>query len=310
MRQQYSIEIAFVVLVIAVSLLGFSSLLRGDEPALTGYHALHIVTSLAWLGLLLWQLVLLRQRRFDRHRWVGASIFAVGPILIASLSLLTVHSARRAAVAGQIDDLVVQNVTFTLQVALLLILAFALRRNRKVPGALLMSSALMFVAIAMFFTLISYVPGYRIEGPETFDRFAKAGQTSALIGAAVGVLFFLRSWRSGWPWLLVAAFFLGNGFLQFAVAQSGRTGAWTVAVASIGELRAFGLGLVLFALLLGGAWRSRRVAALVLSVTLACTPPIPAIPADAPFEGGSPTGTVASDALTEASGLVAARSHQ
>lgn len=255
MRQQYTLDIAFLVLVIGVSLVGFSSLLRGDNAALTGYHALHIVTSLAWLMLLLGQLVLVRQHRYERHRVVGAAIFAVGPILIASLTLLTVHSAGREAAAGTVDDLVVQNVMFTLQVALLIFLAFALRRNRKIHGALLQSTALMFLVIALFFTFISYVPGYRIEGPETFDRFAKSGQTSALIGAIVGVLFFLRSWRSGWPWLLVTTFFFGNGFLQFAVAQGGRTEAWTVAVGSPGELPAFAVALVLFAALLWGAWK-------------------------------------------------------
>lgn len=256
MRQQHTLDIAFLVLVIVVSLVGFSSLLRGGETSLTGYHVLHIVTSLVWLTLLLVQVVFIRQRRFDRHRWVGASILGVGPILIASLMLLTVHSAGREAAAGTADDLVVQNVMFTLQVALLLFLAFALRRNRKLHGELLMSTALMFLAIALFFTLISYVPGFRIEGPETFDRFAKAGQTSALIGAIVGVLFSLRGWRSGWPWLLVAVFFLGNGSLQFAVAQRGRTQAWTNAVGALGEPSAFALGLVLFAALLGVAWKA------------------------------------------------------
>lgn len=52
MRQLYTPEIAFLVLVIAVSLVGFSSLARGDEVALNRYHALHIITSLAWILLL------------------------------------------------------------------------------------------------------------------------------------------------------------------------------------------------------------------------------------------------------------------
>jgi len=255
MQQQYTLEIAFLVLVIVTSLVGFSSLVSGDRVALTGYHALHIVTSLAWLSLLLGQLVLIRQRRFDRHRVIGASIFGVGPILIASLTLLTVHSAAREAAAGTVDRLVVQNVTFTLQMALLLLLAFALRRNRTVHGALLLSTALMFLVIALFFTFISYVPGFRIEGPETFDRFAKSGQTVALIGSIIGVLFFLRSWRTGWPWLLVATFFLLDGYLQFAVARSGRTKALTGLVGSIGKLPAFGLGLPVFAALLWSVWR-------------------------------------------------------
>lgn len=255
MKRQYTLELAFLLLVIAVSLVGFSSLLRGDEAALTGYHVLHIVTSLTWLLLLLGQLQFVRQRRLDRHRLIGASIFGVGPILIASLVLLTVHSAGREAAAGTVDDLVVQNVTFTLQVALLVLLAFAFRRNRKVHGALLLSTALMFLAIALFFTLISYVPGFRIEGPETFDRFAKSGQASALINAVIGLLFFLRSGRTGWPWLLVAAFFFANGFLQAAVAQRGATQAWTVWVGAIGELRGFCVALVVYAGLLWSAWK-------------------------------------------------------
>jgi hypothetical protein len=176
MRPKYTFEFAFLLIVMAVSLVGFSSLVSGDQIALTGYHVLHIVTILVWLTLLLGQLTQIRARRFDRHRAIGKYIMIVGPILIASMTLLTVHSAAKEAAAAQVDDLVVQNVTFTLEVALLVFLAFVLRRNRNVHGSLLMSTALMFLVIALFFTFISYVPGYRVEGPETFDRFAKSGQ--------------------------------------------------------------------------------------------------------------------------------------
>lgn len=255
MRQRYTIEIVFLLLVIAVSLVGFSSLVSGERVALTGYHVMHIVASLAWLSLLLAQLVLIRQRRFDRHRILGQSIMIVGPILVASVALLTAHSAGREAAAGTVDDLVVQNVAFTLQVALLVWLAFVLRRNRNVHGALLMSSALMFLVIAMFFMFISYVPGYRIEGPETFDRFAKSGQMAALIGAVIGLLFFLRNVRTGWPWILVSVFLMLDGYLQMVVAQRGQTMAMTKLVGSIGELPAFFGALVLFWGLLWLAWK-------------------------------------------------------
>lgn len=255
MRQRYTLEIAFLLIVITVSLVGFSSLARGDQVALTRYHVLHIITSMVWLLLLLGQLVLIRQRRFDRHRAIGKYIMFVGPLLIASVSLLTVHSAARESAAGTVDDLVVQNVTFTLELALLVFLAFVLRRDRNVHGSLLMSTALMFLVIALFFTFISYVPGYRIEGPETFDRFAKSGQTSALVGSVIGLLFFLRNFRTGWPWILVSAFFLLNGYLQMVVDQSGRTQPLTVLIGSIGEVPAFGLGLTIFLGLLWMAWK-------------------------------------------------------
>lgn len=177
-------------------------------------------------------------------------ILVGGPIVIASVSLLTAHSAGREAAAGTVDDLVVQNVTFTLELALVVLLAFVLRHNRKVHGALLMSTALMFLVIALYFTFISYVPGYRIEGPERFDRFATSGQTSSLIGSAIGLLFFLRAVRTRWPWLLVSVFFMVNGYLQVLVDQTGRTKAMTNIVGSIGELPAFFLALTGFAGLL------------------------------------------------------------
>ena len=51
MRRLYTLEIGYLCVVIAVSLVGFSSLvgdefLGGEQPALTGYHLLHISTSL------------------------------------------------------------------------------------------------------------------------------------------------------------------------------------------------------------------------------------------------------------------------
>lgn len=264
MRQRYTLELAFLLIVIVVSLVGFSSLFQGGVVAVNGYHVLHIVTSLMWLALLLTQLVFVRQNRFDRHRAIGVCILVAGPILISSVSLLTVHSAAKEAIAGTVDDLVMQNVTFTLELALLVLLAFVLRRHRNVHGALLMSTALMFFVIAMFFTFVSYVPGFRVEGPETFDRFAKSGQTAAMIGSAIGLLFFLRNVRTGWPWLLTGAFFMLNGYLQVTVDKTGQTMAWTTRVGSIGEMRGLVLALVIFSVLLALVWKlapSRRGAA-------------------------------------------------
>ena len=255
MTQKYVLEIVFLVLVIVLSVIGFSSLYTGEQSGPDGYQTLHIFTSLAWLLLLLGQLVLISQRNFARHRVIGTSIFAAGPVVVASVTLLTVHSAANDAVAGRADMLVVQNVAFTVELALLVFLAFLLRRNRTVHGSLLLSTALMFMVIALFFSLISYVPGFRADGPGTQPHFAKAGQMSALIGAVVGLLFFLKNWRAGWPWLLTSAFFLLDGYVQFLVAQADRTMALTALVASIGRAPAFLLGLTIFGALLAGAWR-------------------------------------------------------
>lgn len=255
MKNKYTVEIVFLSLVLALSFAGFSSLLLGEPQEHTAYHLLHIITSLAWLMLLLTQLVLISQERFQRHRAIGKSIFFAGPVLVATLTLLTVHSAAKDSVADQADDMVVQNVMVALEVALLVLLAFILRKNRAVHGALLLSTALLFMGIALFFSLISYVPSYRIAGPETFHHFAEAAQTSSYIVGLIGLSFFLKNRRTGWPWLLAGSMFFLNGFLQMFVAGMNGTKPLTQIVASIGRAPAFGLGLMTFVALLWLAWR-------------------------------------------------------
>lgn len=255
MGNRYTLEIAFLLLAIGLALAGFSGLYLGAQARANAYHHLHVATSLGWLALLLGQLVLLRQRRFQHHRAIGLSIFAAGPLLVATSVLLSVHSASRDAVAGRADAMVVQNVTVTLELALLLWLAFSLRRRREVHGALLLGTALLFMGIALFFTLIAFVPGYRIEGPGTFHRFAEAGEAGALATAGIGLLFFLRNRRTGWPWLLAGSFFLLNGMLQGWVARNDATLALTRIVAAVDPVVAFGLSLVGFAGLLALAWK-------------------------------------------------------
>jgi uncharacterized membrane protein YozB (DUF420 family) len=255
MKQKHTLEFVFLLMVIGFSVVGFSSLWLGENSHRTPYHYLHIITSLAWLLLLLSQLVLVRQNGFRRHRAIGLSIFIAGPLLVASLMLLSVHSAAKEAATGQADDLLVQNVGTTLEIALLVLLAFVLRRNRDVHASFIMATALVFLGIALFFTFISYVPRFRIEGPETFSRFADASQTISLIIFVIGLLFFLRKWRTGWPWIIAAAFFTLNGLLQLYLDRTDRTRPLTHLVASIGRAPAFGASFLIFAALLWLAWR-------------------------------------------------------
>lgn len=264
MKNRYAFEIGYLMLVVALSLAGFSSLFSGERAAPNTLQLLHIITSLAWLMLLLIQLVAIRQRRFDRHRAIGMSVFFAAPVLVASMVLLCAHSAAKDAVLGRADVMVVQNVMVTLELSLLILLAFALRQNRAIHGSLMLSTALLFMGIALFFTLISYVPGYRIEGPETFYRFAKAAQATAFAGGMVGGVFFLRDWRAGWPWLLAGSFFPVNGFVQMIVARNDGTKALTALVASIDPWPAFGMGLLLFSALLWMAWKVKPGAVIAL----------------------------------------------
>ena len=210
--RQYAAEIALVIATMVVAVLGFWSLYVGDGARAQPHHHLHVLTTFLWMGVLLVQLVFLSNADRRSHRRLGLSVLALGPALVASTAMLTVHSAHRALEAGEPDVLLMQNVVGTAWLALVLVLAFALRKRRKVHGALIGSTLLLFLGPALFFALIAFVPMFRIEGPETFHRFQTAAMTGLGIIVAIALAMFLRDWRHHWPYLFAAA--------SYPVAQS------------------------------------------------------------------------------------------
>ena len=166
-----------------------------------------MATSLSWLFLLLYQLILIGKKQNANHRRLGLAILFFGPLLFATTALLSVHSAHKGIVSGEGDFLLVQNVMGTLELGLIILLAFIFRRKRKVHGAFLLSTGILFLGIALFFTLINAVPQFKIEGPETFYRFGTAATTARYICLAIGLLFFLKDTTNGWPMLLTSSFF-------------------------------------------------------------------------------------------------------
>ncbi len=211
---KYLPEIIFISLVMIISLTGFWGLYFGEDAHANGYHHLHVISNFAWLILIAVQLIFIKNRKHKLHRKLGYAVFLVGPFIFSSLALLSVYSANRAAEAGTADSLVVQNVTVTIEVGLMIFLAFIFRRKVKVHGAFILSSALLFMGIALFFTLLTFVPAYKIEGPETFGNFGKAAAMATYISTALGGLMFLRDLKNGWPWLVAISFFYLNGFID------------------------------------------------------------------------------------------------
>jgi hypothetical protein len=246
---RYVPEQAFVAGVILLSLFGFSGIYFGPE-APTAHQHLHVVTSLAWLSLLLWQLRLVATGRHGSHRKLGLSILVMGPLLVATTALLSVHSAHKGVVTGEGDFLIVQNVKGTLELGAIILVAFVLRRRRKLHGAFLLGTAMLFMGIALFFTLIGFVPAFRIEGPETFHRFGTAAATARYACLGVGLLFFLRDWRNGWPLLLVASFFSLNEWINASLAERELLQPLTAFVGSMSQPVTFmGAFAMLFAVL-------------------------------------------------------------
>lgn len=239
MLRGYLPEYAFLTTVFALTIAGLWTVFIGADAAPGGHHWLHATTNFLWLFLLWWQLDLVRKQRFAQHRTAGLAVLLVAPLLVASVAMLSVHSAQKGLASGRGDPLILQNVGVTLELALLVLLAFVLRRRRKLHGALLLSTAVLFMGIALFFTLISFAPPFRIEGPETFYRFGTAAMTGSAICLGVGVLFALRDRRNGWPMLLAAVFLPMNDGIKALLVHTGQLEAVTAFVGSLGQASTF-----------------------------------------------------------------------
>lgn len=246
----YFQERLFVGVVTVFGVAGFWNTYFGAGASPGPHQHLHAMTNLLWLVLLLVQLSLLGRGRYGLHRTVGLLVLVVGPLLFASAALLSVHSAHKGLVSGEGDALIVQNVMTTLEVAFLILMAFVVRKRRLLHGAFLVSSSVLFLGIALFFTLTAFVPGFRIEGPDTFHRFAMAARTGQYVCLAVGVLFFLKDRRNNWPWLLAGAFFSINELIRFGLTQRDLIDPLTEFVGSMSQSATFiGSFAVLLALL-------------------------------------------------------------
>lgn len=244
--KNYKLEITFLILVILISIAGFWKLFIRADAKPIGVHFLHITTSLLCLVLLLIQLIHIDQKSFSSHRKLGLAIFAMAPLVVATVALLSVHSANKAIVTGKEDALIVQNVMVTVELGLVILFSFFLRRNRNLHGAFLLSSGILFMVIALFFALLSFVPLNKIDGPETFYRFGTAAITAGCIGSIVSLIFFFKSMRNGWPWLLAGSFFFFNGYINSLLHKENGIQPLTEFVGSIDQMEIFMLTLIGF----------------------------------------------------------------
>ncbi len=237
--KKYIFEYLLLLIVILLSIAGFWNIYFGVDANPTPYQNFHVITIFIWLFLLVYQLSLIGTKKQLLHRKVGLSILFFGPLLVAATALLSVHSAHKGMVSGQGDILIVQNVMGTLELGFVILLAFILKKRRKLHGAFLLSTAVLFMGIALFFTLISFVPQFKIEGPETFYRFATAAATARYICLFIGLLFFLKDRTTGWAILLVSSFFTLNEYINTLLIKHSFIQPLTEFVGSFNELITF-----------------------------------------------------------------------
>lgn len=242
-----------MLVVVGISITGFWNVYFGHDADPNAYHHLHVVSNFFWLSLLVCQLYLVGSGNYKQHRNVGLLAMVAGPLLVASTALLSVHSAHKGIESGKGDMLLVQNVTVTLELALLILLAFIFRRRRKLHGYFLLSTAILFLGIALFFTLISFVPGFKVEGPGTFHRFQTSAMASSIVCLVVGLLLFLRDARNAWPLLVSGSLLTANETIRRALDSQGLTEPLTEFVGSLSQTFTFAVSLTVFAGLLVAA---------------------------------------------------------
>ncbi len=257
--KEYVFEYLLIATVMVISVLGFWGIYFGAEANPQPHHHLHVATAFVWMFLLLFQLTLIGRGSYKTHRKVGLTVLVAGPLLVATTAMLSVHSAHRGLVSGEGDFLIVQNVMGTVELGLLILLAFLVKKRRKLHGSFLLSTTLLFMGIALFFALISFVPQFKIEGPETFYRFQTAAMTGQAIGLFVGLFFFARDFRNGWPFLLAAFCLPLNEVIRWQLTRSDLIDPLTALAGSMSQLLTFiGSFALLFSLLAATALPSAR----------------------------------------------------
>lgn len=252
-------DFTFIVFVLLISIAGFWDLYFGEDAHANGYHHLHVISSFTWLILIGVQLLLINRNNRIMHRRLGYSIFLMGPFVIASLMLLTVYSASRAEASNTIDPLAIQNVGVTLEVGIIILLAFIFKNKVKLHGAFILSSALMFMAIALFFSLLTFIPYFEITGPDSFENFGKASMTALVIISVIGLIMFFRDIKNGWPWLITLFFLYLNSVLTIWLDGSGGLQQLTDFVGVFSQPYTFVIAFFVFLILLILAWKAPRI---------------------------------------------------
>ncbi len=258
------LEYLLIFIVILLTITGFWNIYFKVDSNPNLYHHLHVITNFIWLLLLLYQLSLIGNKKYLIHRKIGLSILFIGPLLFATIALMSVHSAYKGLTSGQGDFLIVQNVMVTIEMGFLIMLAFIFKKQRKLHGAFLLSTVILFMGIALFFTLISFVPQFKIEGPETFYRFETAGVTGRYVCLFTGLLFFLKDRRNGWPLLLAGSLHSLNELIKNLLTEHNQIQPLTETVGSLNQLMTFfgSFAVLLILLTLTGIANKRKVAKL------------------------------------------------
>ena len=144
--------------------------------------------------------------------------------------------------------MIVQNALAPIELGLIIFLAFILKKRRKIHAAFLISTVVLMLGISIFFLMLAVAPeliGYGMY-----------------ITLFVGILFFLKDRRNGWPILVCSSLFIINDFIYLILNEHNLIQPLTAFVGSLNQLITFFMSfIVLLSLLIfTGITNKRRVA--------------------------------------------------
>ena len=248
--KKYIFEYLLIFTTILLTVSGFGNLFLRADAKPTPYQIFHVIVNFSWLFLMLYQLSLIGNKQGIKHKRVGLSILFFGPLLFAHAILLAIHSAHRGLVSGEGDFMIVQNVMASLDLGVIILLAFILKKRRKIHAAFLISTVVLMLGISIFFLLLAVAPG--LIGYGMYITFL------------VGLLFFLKDRRNGWPILVSSSIFIINDFITSILIKQDLIQPLTEFVGSLNQLITFFVSFIvlLFLLITTGITNKRRVATL------------------------------------------------
>ncbi|PKP17823.1 MAG: hypothetical protein CVU07_03305 [Bacteroidetes bacterium HGW-Bacteroidetes-23] len=94
MKTQATYFISGIVVVLFITLIGFFKPYLGKFPSFESVPLithLHFVAFLSWFVVLIWQPILIRQKKFETHRKVGRLTYFLVPILVVTIIGIVYH---------------------------------------------------------------------------------------------------------------------------------------------------------------------------------------------------------------------------
>lgn len=246
--KKYIFEYLLISTTIILTVTGFWNIFFGPNAQPKPYQILHVIVNFSWLFLMLYQLSLIGNKQGIKHKRVGLSILFFGPLLFAQAVLLAIHSAQKGLVSGEGDFMIVQNGLGTIELGLIILLAFILKKRRKIHSAFLISTVVLMLGISIFFLLLAVAPGLIGYG--------------MYITLFVGLLFFLKDRRNGWPILVSSSIFTINDFITSILIKQDLIQPLTEFVGALNQPISFFVSFIvlLFLLISTGITNKSRVA--------------------------------------------------